>query len=60
MTTKPAPLGIKKIESLMYYVHNLERARRFLIDKLDFTEIGTTSAEIDEQGHQHAAAFMAG
>ena len=44
----------------MYYVHNLERARRFLVDKLDFAEIGATTPGLDADGHQHAAGFMAG
>ena len=33
-------LGIQRIEALHYYVHDLERTRRFFVDKLDFAEIG--------------------
>ena len=40
-------LGLRRIESLLYYVHDLERMRRFFIDKLDFAEIGA-SGEIFE------------
>jgi 4-hydroxyphenylpyruvate dioxygenase len=54
------PLGIKKIDALHYYVHDLERTRRFLLDRLDFIELGESSPEIDERGRQHAAAFRAG
>jgi 4-hydroxyphenylpyruvate dioxygenase len=54
------PLGIKKIDALHYYVHDLERTRRFFIDRLDFIELGHSSAELDERGRQHAAAFQAG
>ena len=57
---KVEPLGIKRIESLMYYVHDLERARRFLVDKLDFAELGESAPEIDREGRQHSAAFIAG
>jgi 4-hydroxyphenylpyruvate dioxygenase len=54
------PLGIRKIEAIHYYVHDLERTRRFFLDKLDFTELGESSPELDQRGHQHAAAFQAG
>ena len=37
---KREPLGIRKIEALHYYVHDLERTRRFFVDKLDFAELG--------------------
>jgi len=33
---KREPLGITKIEALHYYVHDLERTRRFFVDQLDF------------------------
>ncbi|CAN5906507.1 hypothetical protein BH11MYX3_BH11MYX3_12550 [soil metagenome] len=29
MTTKLAPLGIKRLEGIHYYVHDLERSRQF-------------------------------
>ncbi len=43
LTVWPRPrasLGIERIEGLHYYVHDLERTRRFFVDKLDFVEIG--------------------
>jgi 4-hydroxyphenylpyruvate dioxygenase len=43
--TRASPIGIKRIEALSYYVHDLERTRRFLTDKLDFAEIGASSPE---------------
>lgn len=53
-------LGIKKIESLLYYVNDLERVRRFFIDKLDFAEVGMSSPELERDGHQKSAVFKAG
>jgi 4-hydroxyphenylpyruvate dioxygenase len=62
-TREPPPsasLGIRKIEALHYYVHDLERTRRFFVDKLDFRELGRSSAELEREGRQRAAAFQAG
>jgi len=33
--TGPAPLGIRRLEGIHYYVHDLERSRRFYTGKLD-------------------------
>ena len=57
---KREPLGIRKIEALHYYVHDLERTRRFFVDKLDFRELGGSNAELEREGRQRAAAFQAG
>jgi 4-hydroxyphenylpyruvate dioxygenase len=57
---KREPLGIRKIEALHYYVHDLERTRRFFVDKLDFRELGASGAELEREGRQRAAAFQAG
>jgi 4-hydroxyphenylpyruvate dioxygenase len=56
----PSSLGIRKIEALHYYVHDLERTRRFFVDKLDFVELGGSSPALERDGHQRAAAFRAG
>jgi 4-hydroxyphenylpyruvate dioxygenase len=53
-------LGIQRIEALHYYVHDLERTRRFFVDKLDFVELGTSSPELERDGRQRSAAFRAG
>jgi 4-hydroxyphenylpyruvate dioxygenase len=53
-------LGIRKIESLLYYVEDLERVRRFFLDKLDFAEIGVSSPELEHEGRQKSAVFQAG
>ena len=54
------PLGIRKIEALHYYVHDLERTRRFFVDELDFAELGGGSPELERDGRQRSAAFGAG
>ena len=56
----PASLGIRRIEALHYYVHDLERTRRFFVDKLDFAELGTSGPELERDGRQRSAAFRAG
>jgi 4-hydroxyphenylpyruvate dioxygenase len=53
-------LGIRKIESLLYYVEDLERVRRFFLDKLDFAELGVSSPELEAEGRQKSAVFQAG
>ena len=57
---KREPLGIVRLEALHYYVRDLERTRRFFVDKLDFVELGHSNPEMDREGRQHAAAFQAG
>jgi 4-hydroxyphenylpyruvate dioxygenase len=53
-------LGIRKIESLLYYVNDLARVRRFFLDKLDFAEVGVSTAELEREGRQKSAVFKAG
>jgi len=60
MSATPAPLGIRKIEALHYYVHDLERTRRFFVDKLDFAELGGSGPALEREGRQRSAAFGAG
>ena len=55
-----APLGIRRIEALHYYVRDLERTRRFFVDQLDFTELGVSGPELEREGRQRSAAFRAG
>ena len=57
---KREPVGIRKIEALHYYVRDLERTRRFFVDKLDFRELGASSPELEREGRQRAVAFQAG
>jgi 4-hydroxyphenylpyruvate dioxygenase len=55
-----APLGIRRIEALHYYVHDLERSRRFYTEKLDFAEVGQSGVELAPGGRQRALVFEAG
>lgn len=57
---KLEPIGIKRIEGLHYYVHDLERSRRFYVDLLDFAETWRSSPALEAAGHQRSAAFSAG
>src|SRR4051812_50083681 len=54
------PLGIKKLEAIHYYVHDLTRSRRFYTEKLDFAEVGGSSPELEAAAHQQSAIFQAG
>ena len=58
--SKLESLGLKRLESVHYYVHDLERSRRFYIDMMDFSEIGQSSADLTRRGKQKSIAFMAG
>src|SRR6478752_4198189 len=53
-------LGIKRIEGIHYYVHDLERSRKFYTGKLDFAETWRSSPELERAGRQRSAAFTAG
>jgi len=54
------PIGIRRIEALHYYVHDLERSRRFYTQMMDFAETAVSSPELEEAGHQRSALFEAG
>jgi 4-hydroxyphenylpyruvate dioxygenase len=53
-------IGIQRIEALHYYVHDLDRTRRFFVDKLDFAEVGQSGPQLEREGRQRSAAFRAG
>lgn len=54
------PIGIKRLEALHYYVHDLERSRRFYTESLDFAEVGVSDPEFEAQMRQRSAVFAAG
>ncbi|MGN6105534.1 MAG: 4-hydroxyphenylpyruvate dioxygenase family protein [Kofleriaceae bacterium] len=58
--SKNSPIGIKRLEGIHYYVYDLERSRRFYVDKLDFAETWRSSPELEQQGRQRSACFEAG
>ncbi len=53
-------LGIKRIEALHYYVHDLERSRAFYTGRLDFAEIGESTPDLTARGKQRSVVFEAG
>src|SRR5512142_72218 len=57
---KVESLAIKRLESVHYYVHDLERSRRFYAEVMDFAEIGGSSDELTRAGREKSVAFMAG
>ncbi len=57
---KAESLGIKRLESVHYYVHELQRSRRFYTEVMDFAEIGGSSKELTKAGRQKSVAFLAG
>lgn len=58
--TKLAPLGIKRLEGIHYYVRDLERSRAFYTEKLDFAETWRSSPALEQQIGQRSACFSAG
>ena len=59
MSAAPS-LGIRRIEALHHYVHDLERSRRFYVERLDFAEVGASAPELERAGRQRCAVFEAG
>lgn len=58
--TKVPSLGIKRIEGIHYYVHDLGRSRRFYTELLDFAETWRSGPELEARGRQTSACFSAG
>jgi 4-hydroxyphenylpyruvate dioxygenase len=54
------PIGIRRLEALHYYVHDLERSRRFYVGKMDFAETAFSGTELERGGRQRSALFEAG
>jgi 4-hydroxyphenylpyruvate dioxygenase len=57
---KTEPIGIRRLEALHYYVHDLDRSRRFYKRMMDFAETAVSSRELDLAFHQRSALFEAG
>jgi 4-hydroxyphenylpyruvate dioxygenase len=58
--SKPESLGLKRLEGIHYYVHDIERSRRFYTGKLDFAETWRSSPELERDGRQQSVCFEAG
>lgn len=56
----PEPIGLKSVDSLHFYVHDLEWMRRFLVDQLDFSIIGESDEALTAGGRQKSYVFQAG
>jgi 4-hydroxyphenylpyruvate dioxygenase len=54
------PIGIVRLEAIHYYVHDLERSRRFYAQKMDFAEVAASTPELERPGKQRSAVFEAG
>ncbi len=57
--SKVESLGIKKLEALHYYVHDIERSRRFYTQSLGFAEIGVSDPALDRRRRQKSVLFEA-
>lgn len=53
-------LGIQKVDSLHFYVRDLQRSVDFYTKKLGFAEIGTSSPEMEAAGNQRSVVLRAG
>ena len=58
--TQTGKLGITGLLGLHYYVRDLERSRRFYVERMDFEETGCSSAELERAGRQRSLVFGAG
>jgi 4-hydroxyphenylpyruvate dioxygenase len=59
-STPLEPIGLVRVEALHYYVHDLERSRRFYTERLDFAEVAASGPELEREGRQRSAVFEAG
>jgi len=53
-------IGIKRLEGIHWYVRDLERSRKFYVDKLGFAETWRSSPELERAGRQRSVCFSAG
>jgi len=59
-STPLEPIGLVRIEALHYYVHDLERSRRFYTQRLDLAEVAASGPDLERDGRQRSAVFEAG
>jgi 4-hydroxyphenylpyruvate dioxygenase len=57
---KPESFGLKKLDSVHYYVRDLDRSRKFYVDRMDFAEVGQSTPELEQAGKQRSVMFQAG
>jgi 4-hydroxyphenylpyruvate dioxygenase len=59
-TRRLEPIGLVRLEGLHYYVHDLDRSRRFYRERLDFAEVAVSGPALEQAGRQRSALFQAG
>jgi 4-hydroxyphenylpyruvate dioxygenase len=58
--SKVAPIGIKRLEGIHWYVRDLERSERFYCGKLGFAKTWRSTPALERAGRQRSACFTAG
>jgi 4-hydroxyphenylpyruvate dioxygenase len=58
--TQLESLGLRRLESIHYYVKDLSRSRKLYCDLMDFAELGESSPELTANGRQKSVLFRAG
>jgi 4-hydroxyphenylpyruvate dioxygenase len=58
--SKVSPIGIKRLEGVHWYVHDLERSEQFYCGKLGFAKTWCSTPELEREGRQRSACFSAG
>ncbi|AKF08016.1 4-hydroxyphenylpyruvate dioxygenase family protein [Sandaracinus amylolyticus] len=58
--TSREPVGIRRLEAIHYYVHDLDRSRRFYTGALDFAETAVSDDALAARGKQKSVIFEAG
>jgi 4-hydroxyphenylpyruvate dioxygenase len=53
-------LGMIGIESYEFIVANLERSRKFYVDRMDFREVARSSRDLSQQTGEESSVFKAG
>jgi 4-hydroxyphenylpyruvate dioxygenase len=56
----PSKLGLVRLLGAHYYVHDLERSRRFYVEQLDLPELGCSGQGLEHLGRQRSLVFLAG
>jgi 4-hydroxyphenylpyruvate dioxygenase len=54
------PLPLQRLVGFEYYVHDLERIRRFYVERMGFTEVGRSGPELERSSGQTSLVFRAG
>src|SRR3954468_22432154 len=53
-------LGITGVESYEFIVANLDRSRRFYVERMDFREVARSSRDLSQQTGEESSVFKAG